>query len=264
VEGSAARATDRPGSGPREAIDAELEPRGIPAYVAEFLGTLVLVFFIAMILSVNIGVLNYRDFAVIGLLHVFVLMLLIHSLGATSGAHFNPAITAALAAVKKIAPIDAAIYILMQLAGAVVAALLCKLILHDPGATAHYGGVSVADALKGTATGHDAANFTAMLVELIGTFVLMWAIMAMAVNPRAARNQAGLVIGGTLGFAVMAFGPLTGAGFNPARSFGTDLVGGGPDFGPFLLVYVLGPVVGALLAAFTYRLLVLVPQEQAG
>ena len=66
----------------------------------------------------------------------------------------------------------------------------------------------------------------------------MWAIMGVAVNPKGARDWAGLVIGGTLGFAVMAIGPLTGAGLNPARSFGPSLVGGGEPVGEFLVAYV--------------------------
>jgi MIP family channel proteins len=246
------------GSASGERARPEIEPRGIPAYVAELVGTLVLVFFVCMVLSTDIGVLGYKfDAAGIGLVHTFVLMLLVYSLGGTSGAHFNPAVTTALAALRKIAPIDAAIYICMQLVGAILAALLCKAVVHDPGQAAHYGAITVSDALKG-------ASFTGMLVEAIGAFALMWAIMAMAVNPRGPRNLAGLVIGATLGFAVMVFGPLTGAGFNPARAFGPDLVGGGADVGPFLLVYVLGPVVGALVAAFGYRFLVLDPQDRAG
>jgi len=235
----------------REAIEA----RGTAAYVAELLGTFLLVFFICMILSVQGGVLNYRDFAVVGLVHVFVLAMLIHTLGGASGAHFNPAVTTALAAIRKISLPDAAIYILLQLAGGVLGALTCKLIVHDPGQAGHYGATMVGAGLNGRA-------FTGMLVELIGTFVLMWAIMGLAVNPRGARNHAGLIIGATLGFAVMAFGPLTGAGFNPARSFGPSLVGGGEDVGRFLLIYALGPVVGALMAAFGYRALVLGPQER--
>jgi MIP family channel proteins len=223
--------------------------------VAELLGTLLLVFFICMILTVHGSVLNYREFAVVGLLHAFVLMMLIQTLGSASGAHFNPAVTTALAAIRKITIPDAAIYILLQLAGGVLGALLCKLIVHDPGQAGHYGATMVGTGLNGKA-------FTGMLVELIGTFVLMWSIMGLAVNPRGARNWAGLVIGATLGFAVMTFGPLTGAGFNPARALGPSLVGGGEDAGRFLLVYVLGPVVGALLAAFGYRLLVLSPQER--
>jgi hypothetical protein len=65
--------------------------------------------------------------------------------------------------------------------------------------------------------------------------------------------------------AVMVMGPLTGAGLNPARAFGPDLVSnhfGG--IGTFLLVYVLGPMVGALLAGTSYTAIVLRPQALAG
>jgi len=100
----------------------------------------------------------------------------------------------------------------------------------------------------------------ALVAEFIGTFVLMWAIMGTAVNPKGERSWAGLVIGVTLGFAVMAIGPLTGAGFNPARSFGPALVSGTwTDF----WVYVLAPLLGALASAFAYSFVVLRPQHLA-
>jgi hypothetical protein len=70
-----------------------------------------------------------------------------------------------------------------------------------------------------------------------------------------AKNKSDLapwLIGGALGVAVMCIGPMTGAGINPARAFGPLLVSGtlGDNFGAFLFVYTLGPVVGALIAAY--------------
>jgi glycerol uptake facilitator protein len=91
----------------------------------------------------------------------------------------------------------------------------------------------------------------------------MWAIMGVAVNPKGARDWAGLVIGGTLGFAVMALGPLTGAGLNPARALGPSLAGGGEPVGDFIVAYVLGPTVGALLAGILYTALILAPEGRA-
>jgi hypothetical protein len=89
----------------------------------------------------------------------------------------------------------------------------------------------------------------------------MWAIMGVAINPKGARDWAGLVIGGTLGFAVMAIGPLTGAGLNPARSAGPSIVGDNSEpLGEFLVAYVLGPTVGALLAGVLYTALILAPE----
>jgi MIP family channel proteins len=232
-----------------------VEERGTPAYVAEFIGTFFLVLFICMVVSLNsAGGLGVTDFAVIGLVHAFVLAMLVYTLGGTSGAHFNPAITAALAALRKITLIDAVIYWLVQLAGAVAAALVTKLLLLDEGRGANYGATSISKVLSGNV----GAGF---LCEVLGAFVLMWAIMGVAVNPRGERGWAGWVIGIALGVAVMIFAPLDGAGFNPARSFGPAIVANHwTDF----WIYVLGPVTGALAAAFGYRVLVLDPAERVG
>ncbi len=233
----------------------DMERRGIEAYAAEFIGTLLLVFFIGVVISLNNQAgLGFTDWSVIGLLHFLVLLMLIHTLGGASGAHFNPAITATLAALRKIGPIDAAIYVVLQLAGAVAAALLVKLVLSNEGDPVGYGATEISDTFL---EGKLLAGF---FVELIGTFVLMWAVMGVAVNPRGARDWAGLAIGGALGFAVMALGPLTGAGLNPARSFGPSLVGGGEAVGDFIVAYVLGPLVGALLAGMLYTALILRPE----
>jgi MIP family channel proteins len=235
-------------------MGGKVEERGTPAYVAEFLGTFLLVLFVCSVVSVNsAGGLGFTDFAVIGLVHVFVLALLVYSLGHTSGAHFNPAVTLALTALRRIAPLDALIYILVQLAGAVAATLVTKAILMDEGAAAKYGATTVSEKfLQGKPLG-------GLVIEIIGTFVLMWAIMTFAVNPRGQREWAGLGIGMALGLAVMVFAPVDGAGFNPARSFGPAIVAG--EFADFW-IYVIGPIVGALLAAFGYVYLVLNPQER--
>jgi MIP family channel proteins len=220
-----------------------MEEREPAAYAAELIGTFMLVFFICMVLSVDHG-LGYADFAVIGLLHAFVLMMLVYTLGNVSGAHFNPAVTTALAAMRKISPGNAVVYILLQLSGGIAGALVCKLLVIHQGRAIDYGATTISKAFL---NGHVAP---ALLAEALGTFALMWAIMGVAVNPKGDKTVAGLVIGATLGFAVMVFGPLTGAGFNPARSFGPAIVSGKwTDF----WVYVLAPVVGALVAAFVYR-----------
>lgn len=231
-----------------------IEPKGPAAYGAEFVGTFLLVMFICFVVSVNsIGGIKVTDWAVIGLAHVFILAMLIHSLGGTSGGHFNPAVTVTLTVLRKIAPADAAVYILLQLAGAVAGALVVKLVYAEPTDVSNlYGAVAPnADLLEGKVLG-------AFAVELIGTFTLMFAIMGLAVNPRAEKGWAGWIIGGTLGVCVFVFGPLSGAGLNPARAFGPNLVVG--EFGGldvFLVGYVIGPIVGAVLAGLAYTALVL-------
>lgn len=239
-----------------------MQDRGPAAYVAEFVGTLLLVFFITAVVSLYIAEPTaanpnpFIDFSVIGLVHVFVLFVLIQTLAVLSGAHFNPAVTVAMTALRQIKPPDAAIYILAQLLGGVGGALITKAILLDEGKAENYGTPAVSDLING-------AIFPGMVVEALGTFFLLWAIIGVAVNPRATKEWAALAIGGALGMAVMVFAPLTGAGLNPARAFGPALVSGewgGAD--TFLLVYVVGPVVGALVAAVLYSQLVLAPGKK--
>jgi MIP family channel proteins len=247
---------------------------GLAAYGAELLGTLMLVFCIGMVVSINSGDgLGVTDFAVIGLVHTWVLMLLVHSLGGASGAHFNPAVTIALLVTRKIRGADAGIYIVMQLVGAVLGAFLVKALLLNEGDAVGYGALSIADAAPTPAAAPGAppppagadwlggSTLGGLAAEAIGTFFLMWAIMAMAVNPRGERHWAAFVIGATLGFAVMILAPLTGAGFNPARWLGPALASGTWDDG---WVFIVAPVIGAVLAAFLYTALVLDPEGRRG
>jgi MIP family channel proteins len=224
-----------------------VQDRGPAAYLAEFIGTFALVFFITTAVSIHV-VGDFADFAVIGLVHVFVLFFLIQTLALVSGAHFNPAVTVALTLLRQLKPADALIYILAQLAGGVAGALVTKLLMGEfaNAEQVDYGAVSINDRLDGKVS-------LGMLGEFIGTFFLVWTIVGVAVNPRGDAAWAAFAIGVTLGLGVMAIGPLTGAGFNPARAFGpglaADAFGGAGDF---LLVYVLAPLLGAIAAAFVY------------
>jgi MIP family channel proteins len=230
-----------------------VEQRSPAAYIAEFLGTFVLVFAITMVvvLFVTPGGGGGSDFAVIGLVHAFVLFMLVQSIGSVSGAHLNPAVTLALATLRKIRINDAIVYILLQLSGGVAGALMTKFILKDQIAdgTAAVGGKSAevgTPMLNKTIIGGVAQG---AVLEGIGAFILVWAITAVAVNPRAARDWAGWVIGATLGLIVMIGGPLTGGSFNPARWFGPALVSG---HWTDAWLYVVGPSVGGVLGALAY------------
>lgn len=230
-----------------------MERRNTPAYVAELVGTFLLVLFIALAVTVYASGTSGPNLVAIGLVHVFGLTMLIATLGGTSGAHFNPAVSVALCAIRKIAPVDAAIYIVMQLTGGVLAVLVAKaLVQNGSGDAVNFGAVGVSkDLLNGKA----AAGF---LAEFIGTFALMWAIMGAAVNPTSDKAWAPFVIGSTLGAAVLLLAPMTGAGFNPARAFGPALVTG--EFGgagTFLFVYVIAPIIAAVAAALAYSAIAL-------
>jgi glycerol uptake facilitator protein len=241
-----------------------VEDRGVAAYLAEFLGTFLLVLFVTMAVSLFVtqpspqNPTPFIDFGVIGMVHVFVLFILVQTLAVVSGAHFNPAVTVAMTALRQIKPPDAAIYIVLQVAGAVAAALVTKLLLTDfsNAKAVHYGATVVSDSLDGK-TG------LGMLCEFIGTFVLVMTIVGVALDPRVDRALAPLAIGAALGLVVFVFGSLSGAGVNPARSFGPALVShhfGGA--GKFLLVYVAAPLAGGIAAAGAYFNLFIAPGKK--
>jgi MIP family channel proteins len=231
-----------------------VQDRGLAAYITELVGTFFLVFFIAsvIILYVATGAQAQfgSDFAVVGLVQGFVLFALIFALGAVSGGHFNPAVTAAAAALRRIDPVDAVVYILAQLSGGVLGALLAKGLLLDEGRASHYGAATIGPLLSG--------NFAGFVVEGLGTFVLVMVVLGVLFNPRVRQEWGPLAIGLSLAFLVMVFGPLTGAAFNPARWFGPALIG--EEFGD-VWPYLGGELIGALLAA-GFFVLVLAPGER--
>jgi MIP family channel proteins len=235
------------------------EPRGPAAYGAEVVGTFLLVFGVCGVISVGSNQAVPLDLAGLGLFHALVLMVLVYALGGTSGAHFNPAVTIALLSIRKISPASAAVYIACQVVGGLLGALLAALLFNEIGEAVNYGAATVnPDVLENGSVG------LALIAEGVGTFILMWAIMATAVNPRGNRNWAPLVIGATLGLCVMVMGPLTGAGFNPARAFGPALVAGNFDGGffDFVIPFVIAPLLGAVLAAAAYFYLFILPGKK--
>jgi MIP family channel proteins len=231
-----------------------LQRRGTSAYAAELIGTFFLVLFIALAVTVNTDAgQGATNITVVGLVHAFALMMIVATIGGVSGAHVNPAVTIALVAVRKIAPVDAAIYVLVQVAGAVLAVLVVKALVQDGSADAvNFAAPAVG---QNFLDGKAAAGF---LGEALGAFALMWAVMGVAVNPTAAKDWAPFVIGATLGLAVFALGPMTGGSFNPARAFGPALIANEfSDGGTFLLAFVVGPIAGAVAAALAYQGIIL-------
>ena len=226
-----------------------MQDRGLAAYIAELVGTFFLVFIVGTVGTLYISGGDQSqfgsDFAVIGLVYGFTLFVLVQVLAGVSGAHLNPAITLGATLLKRIDPVDAVVYVLAQLSGGVLGALLIKGLLSDEGMAGNYGAVQVSDLLAG--------NFAGMVVELIGTFLLVLAVLAVALNPRAWREWGPLSIGLSFGVIGMIFGPLTGASVNPARWFGPALIG--EEWGG-VWPYLVGPAIGAVLAAAFYRFVI--------
>src|SRR3954470_11771541 len=214
--------------------------------VAEALGTFGLVFVGAAVVVVNGGFPNSGiGLLGIALAHAVVLSVMISATMTISGGHLNPAVTIGLLATRRIDAASALAYIITQLAAACVAAYLVKLLLPPTAVRDTMLGVPV---IASSVTAGQAIG-----LEFILTFFLVSAVFGTAVSPDAPR-VAGFGIGLVLLFDILVGGPLTGAAMNPARAFGPALVGG-EWVGQ--LVYWIGPIAGALLAAILWEYLLL-------
>lgn len=203
-------------------------------YVMEFIGTMFLV------LSIGLGAVpgEMRPIA-IGCM----LMVMVYAGGHISGAHYNPAVTLAIWMRGKISAGDVGPYILAQIAGAAVAAIICSVV----------NGATFAPAPAAT------AGFTnALLVEILGTFALALVILNVATTRKLEGNYIyGLAIGFTVLTMAYIGGGVSGGAYNPAVGLGPiliDSVMGGGHFGNVPL-YLVGPLAGGALAAVVFKYL---------
>ncbi|HWO48471.1 MAG TPA: aquaporin [Solirubrobacterales bacterium] len=226
------------------------------AYIAELIGTFFLVFVICTVVSLYVaggGSAQFgSDFAVVGFTQGLVLFALIMAFGAVSGGHFNPAVTTAAAFLRRIDPIDAVVYVLAQLSGAVLGALAVKGLLLDEGRAVDWGAGTISPLLG--------SDFAGMVCEGIGTLLIVLGVVAVAMNKRARNEWGPLTIGLTFAFCVFIFGPLTGGCFNPARWFGPALVSN--EWGG-VWPYIVGPLLGALIAALIYKFVITAGEPEA-
>jgi aquaporin Z len=211
-------------------------------FMAECIGTFALVFIGAGTAIVGVG-----GLLGVALAHGLVVTVFAYSYGYISGSHINPAVTFGLALNNTIKWAEAGVYWVAQFVGAIIAAFALKIIVDS----VSMGGIQ-ASATAGTLT--ESAPFIAMGVEIILTFFLVNTILHTAVAGRGGE-LAGLVIGLTLIFAILAGGPLTGASLNPARTFGPALVTGSFTDPMTYLIYFVGPLIGAALAVGVFRFL---------
>jgi MIP family channel proteins len=228
----------------------------LAAYIAELIGTFFLVFVICTVVSLYVaggGSAQFgSDWAVVGFTQGLVLFALIMAFGAVSGGHFNPAVTTAAAFLRRIDPIDAVVYVLAQLSGAVLGALAVKGLLLDEGRAVDWGAGTISPLLG--------SDFAGMVCEGIGTLLIVLGVVAVAMNKRARNEWGPLTIGLTFAFCVFIFGPLTGGCFNPARWFGPALVSN--EWGG-VWPYIVGPLLGALIAALIYKFVITAGEPEA-
>lgn len=223
--------------------------------VAEIIGTMLLVIFgagsIVAALLFGQGRLDYAGLGFISLSFAVVVAIVIYAFGTTSGAHINPAVTIALAAGRRFPWAEVPFYVAAQLIGAFAGGLV--IIAAFGRRATDLGGVGL------TALGQGVNYGQGIVIEAIGTFLLLLTIMALAIDRRAPTGWAGFMIGLAVACEIFVIGPLTGGSINPARTFGpyltNSLFGGTTPWAQYG-VYVAGPVIGGVLAVLMYDLVV--------
>ena len=180
---------------------------------------------------------------VVALAHGVVLAVLVSALGVVSGAHFNPAVTFGVWLAGQIPSRRAAAYVIAQLIGAILAALAVRIVIP----------ASISPGLGTPALGSGIDPLGGVIVETVLTVILLTAVFGTAIDPRAPK-VGGLAIGFAVAADILMGGPLTGAAMNPARWFGPAAVTGQWDNN---YVWIIGPLLGAAIAAAAYRYLFL-------
>ena len=165
-----------------------------------------------------------------------VIMAMIYATGHVSGAHLNPAVTAAFAATRRFPLAEAGVYVAAQVTGAVAAALLLDALWAGQPASL---GATVPSVGVGAALGY----------EVVLTAFLMFVIAAVATDSRAVAGVAGVAIGGAVAMGSLVGGGATGASMNPARTLGPAIASG---TWTDLWVYLVAPPVGALVGVLAY------------
>ncbi len=204
--------------------------------VAEFIGTFFLVFAGTGAIIVNQEFDGALGHVGIALTFGMVVMAMIYALGEISGAHINPAVSIAFFVAGKFSGKEVVPFIFAQLLGAVAASLLLHLVFPYN----EYLGATL-----------PSINWwSAAIFELVMTFILMYVILNVSTGAKEVGIMAGAAIGATVGLEAMFGGPVSGASMNPARSLGPALVSGHLEY---LWLYLLVPVLGALLAVYACR-----------
>ena len=212
-------------------------------YVAEFTGTAILVFFAAgsVMAATMVGGLPVPLIG--GTASGIALMILIWCFLDVSGAHFNPALTVALAVFGDFPRCQVAGYVAAQLAGSAAGAALLYIVL---GPQANMGANLPNTALAISGLG-------AVIIECFLSFIMMLTIRGAFAAGEPLRQFAAVPIGLIVGIEVMVMGPIAGAAMNPARAFGPYVFLG--DWQHYW-IYVLGPLVGILLGGLAWDRLI--------
>lgn len=219
-------------------------------YIAEGLGTFALV-----LAGVGTAVLGGPGVNVLEVSLAFglALLVLVYAIGPISGCHVNPAVTLGMLAARRIEPRPAAYYIVAQIIGGIIAAAVVWFIAD----TAAMGYSASAEGLGANGFGAESPGgfgwAGAFAIEILVTALLVLTVLV-ASELWAPLGVAGLAIGLALAVANLIAIPVDGASVNPARSIGPAVFAGGPALTQ-LWLFIVAPVIGALIAAGVHRML---------
>jgi aquaporin TIP len=178
------------------------------------------------------------DLTGVALAHGLVLAVMVW-LTAPGGGMVNPAATIGLWVAGRVDTVRAGVLIGAQLVGALAAALLLRYLVPGTAFDAGTGGTPAV--ASGVAAGK------AVVIEAVCTFLFVFAVFgAFARDPVRSGARAGIAVGLVATFAILAFGPFTGAAINPARWFGPAVASGVWDD---WYVWIVGPISGGIIAA---------------
>lgn len=224
---------------------------------AEFLGTFVLVFggcgaAVLAAVFVSDGVQLGLGFLGVALAFGLSVVVMAYAVGHISGGHFNPAVTLGLAAGGRLPWRDTLGYMATQVVAAVVAAAVLYLV-----ASGREGFSATESGFASNGYGDRSPGgygmLSALVIEIVLTAVFLYVILGVT-DTRAPKGFAPLAIGLALTLIHLISIPVTNTSVNPARSIGPALFAGGDAIAQ-LWLFILAPVVGALIAGFTYSLL---------
>lgn len=206
-------------------------------YWAELIGTFILVFSGtgAIVINELYGSVTHLG---VGLTFGLVVMVIIYSIGETSGAHINPAVSIAFWVSKRMDGKEVLPYILFQLLGAFLASFTIKILFPESnllGATLPVGSWE-----------------QSFVLEFILTFILMFVILQVSSGSKETGTMAGIAIGAIVGLEAIFAGPVCGASMNPARSIAPAVIAGNLTH---LWLYVAATTLGAVASVGAYKLI---------
>lgn len=224
-------------------------------YIAEFIGTMVLVFIgcgTAMLVGCDSA--SGCGYILTALAFGLTIVAMAYSIGNISGCHINPAVSLGFLIKGEIKFKEFICYVVAQALGALVGSAVLAFIFQQGGVVDKSGGFG-SNGLAGV----NGNAFVGLVVEVILTFIFVMAILGVTSKKASHGSFGGLVIGLTLTLVHILGIGLTGTSVNPARSFGPAVVwaiwGSNVTGIEDLWVFVVGPLLGAAIAAFTYKAL---------